>query len=322
MSATQRAMAGAVAWLAFVAVRVPSPYHGVWAHAVLLLAALVLVPLALELAADSGQRDRVWWCIALSRLGQTPAALLLGWSCLRAPGDLTALLSLPWLVVCGLTATAGWLRLRHGLGRRPLEKLCGDIALLFLGIGGAWVFADRAGYQPLKFPTEIVTLTAVHFHFAGLLLPLVAGRIVGAFPASRMAMRAAVGAVLGVPAVALGITATQLGWGPAFEAASGCGLALAGMAVAILHVRLALDREVATPVGPMPPLRRGLMLVAGASLFFGMVLAAGYALRSFSESLLWLNIPWMRAVHGTVNALGFGACGVLAWGKWPNKKAG
>ena len=28
----------------------------------------------------------------------------------------------------------------------------------------------------------------------------------------------------------------------------------------------------------------------------------------------WLDVPWMRAVHGTVNAVGFGLGGVLAWG--------
>jgi hypothetical protein len=108
--------------------------------------------------------------------------------------------------------------------------------------------------------------------------------------------------------VAIGITTTQLGWGTAFEGAAGCGLALAGMAVAVLHVRLGTEKSTGSAI------RRGLFLIAGGSLFFGMVLAAAYSARTFSAAFAWLDVPWMRAVHGTVNALGFGLCGVLAWG--------
>jgi hypothetical protein len=80
------------------------------------------------------------------------------------------------------------------------------------------------------------------------------------------------------------------------------------MAVAVLQVRLGTEPSTGSPV------RRGLFLVAGASLFFGMTLAAAYAARSFAAPMPWLDVPWLRAVHGTVNAVGFGLGGVLAWG--------
>lgn len=54
-------------------------------------------------------------------------------------------------------------------------------------------------------------------------------------------------------------------------------------------------------------------MVAGVSLFFGMLLAGLYATRAFALPLPWLDIAWMRALHGTANALGFGLCGTLAW---------
>lgn len=299
-------MVGAVVWMLFTVLRVPDPHHGAWAQALLLLAALVLVPPALELAAKDDERGRVAVLVALSRVAQLPAALLLVLAYGLQPGGGAALASLPWVGLCGMVATTGWLRARHGGWKRSFDRLGGDVAFIFLGVGGAWVFADRAGARPLNFDEAIVMLTAVHFHFAGLLLPLFAGLTVRAFPQSRLASRAAVGAILGVPAVALGITATQLGWGPAFEAAAGCGLALAGMGVAILHVRLATE-----PGGAAGT--RALFLIAGVSLFFGMMLAVAYAARSFSAPLPWLDVPWMRAVHGSVNALGFGLGGVLAW---------
>lgn len=56
-----------------------------------------------------------------------------------------------------------------------------------------------------------------------------------------------------------------------------------------------------------------LFLLSGVSLFFGMALAAIYALRAFVLPLPWLDIPWMRALHGTLNAFGFGLCSMLAW---------
>jgi hypothetical protein len=109
-----------------------------------------------------------------------------------------------------------------------------------------------------------------------------------------------------VPAVALGITLAQLGWGPAFEAAAGCGLALAGMAVAILQVRLATENRVAGAA-------RLLLLASGASLFIGMFLAAIYALRGTAVPLPRLDLGAMRALHGVINAAGFSLCGILGW---------
>lgn len=307
MSANQRAKVGGVAWLLFAGLGGADLPGAAGVQVLLLLAALVLVPMAVEWAADERERGNLAVLVALTRLGQLPAALLLLWACALRPGGWAALAATPWVFVCGLVAATGWLRVRQGGWRRPFDRLCGDVGFMFLGVGGAWVFADRAGQRPLGFDGAVVALTAVHFHFAGWLLPLLAGRTVGAFPASRLATRAAVGVLLGVPAVAVGIATTQFGWGPAFEGAAGCGLALAGMAVAVLHVRLGTEQS----TGSWP--QRSLFLVAGASLFFGMTLAAVHAARSFVGPLPWLDVPWMRAVHGTVNAVGFGLGGVLAW---------
>jgi hypothetical protein len=78
------------------------------------------------------------------------------------------------------------------------------------------------------------------------------------------------------------------------------------MAVGILHVRFATD-------GRQPIATRVLLAVAGISLFIAMVLAAAYAVRSFTTPFPGLGIPQMRLIHGTINAVGFGLCGVIAW---------
>lgn len=306
MNAVSRAVVGALAWIGFVFARVPRITDGAWAHALLLFAVLVLVPLALDLFRDTDESGstarRFGW---IERL-QLPAALALLIGCWLAPGAMAAVAALPWMAVTLLMGSVGLSRMRRGGIGRDLDGLCRDAALIFAVIAGAWTVADRAGYRPMGFDASIVALTAVHFHFAGLLLPLLAGLAQRELFFFRLASRAAVGVVLGVPAVAVGITATQLGAGPSIEAAAGCGLALAGMIVGILHVRLSND-------GKLPLATRALLAIAGVSLFIGMMLAALYAMRAFVAPFPWLGIPQMRMLHGTINAIGFGLCGVLAW---------
>lgn len=314
MNPVTRALVGGAAWAGFVAARVRDPRGEAWAEGLLLFAALVLVPLALGLFRDDEeagpQRRGFDW---LDRV-QLPAALLLWGAAWLAPGPVAAMLAVPWVAFTGGMAAIGFSRARRGGLRRELDGLCRDAALMFAVIGGAWTLAARAGFRPLGFDPAIVALTAVHFHFAGLLLPLVAGLVQRELFFWRLASRAAVGVVLGVPAVALGITVTQLGGGPSVEAGAGGGLALAGLAVGVLQVRIALEAKesVATRV---------LLAIAGASLFIGMVLAGLYALRAFVAPFPWLGIPQMRMLHGSVNAIGFGLCGVLGWRRMRRQRA-
>jgi hypothetical protein len=306
MTSNLKALIGAIACLGFVVLRVPTLQHEAWTHALILFAALVLLPLALDLFTERNDAPQVARWFGWLRVAQMPAAAMLAISCWLSSGVLAAALALPWLICTALAAGIGVTRaLRHGWAR-PLGRLCADVALVYLLVGGLWLLADRIGLAPMQFAPAIVALTAAHFHYAGVLLPLFAGRLERRYPDSRGVARLAVGVVLGVPLVALGITGTQLGLGPALEAAAGAGLALAALGVAILHVRIAIDSGEST-------LARMLLGVAGVSLFFAMVFAALYAVRVFVAPFPWLGIPQMRMLHGTLNALGFGLCGVLGW---------
>ena len=118
-----------------------------------------------------------------------------------------------------------------------------------------------------------------------------------------MARTAAWGVVAGVPLVAVGITTTQLDFGSLPECAAVLLTATAGLLSAGLHLRLALAKRGRAGV---------LWGVAVAAMGVSMVLALLYGCRVYFP-LAWLDIPWMRAVHGMANALGFGLAGVLAW---------
>lgn len=306
MTTQKRTVAGILIWAGLLAATLPRPHHEAWTHVLLAFAVLVLIPLALDLVVERHDAPQAAKWLGWVRVWHLPAGAALAFACWLQPGALAGLLVLPWLAITTLLAATGMIRtLRHGFAR-PLDRLCTDAGLMFALVGGLWTLADRIGIRPLGFNPAIVALTAAHFHYAGILLPLFTGLAARQMPESRFVARAAVGVVLGVPAVAVGITATQLGWTTVLETAAGVALAAAGAVVAILHVRLATEPAVALAA-------RVFLGIAGVALFFGMVLAACYALRFQTTLLPWLGLPEMRALHGTVNALGFGLCGVLGW---------
>jgi hypothetical protein len=307
MSTRATSLIGAAGWIAFVLAARTMPTAPAWTPVLLTFAALVLVPLALDLVAERRDTGKIARAMRWARIAQLPAAALLTVACGMRPGLVSMLFAIPWAVVTALLASVGFGRLLRDTWARPLDRISADVGMIYLVIGGVWALADRGGLRPLRLDAAIVALTAVHFHFAGFLLPIFSGLVARQMQESRLAARAIVAVILGVPAVAIGITITQLGGSPTVEAAAGCGLALGGMVIGILHVRWALDTPLAPGTG-----RLGVG-IAGISLFFAMVLAAAYSIRGFSTPLAWLGLPQMRALHGTLNAIGFGLCGALGW---------
>ena len=307
-AAGARALFGAAIWLLTL-------WHdpigdlrsGSWSSALLAFAALVLVPLALPLAAlvlETRSRSRD--CIRIAAMLQFPAALFLVLALRREPGLIAAGLATPWLVLPGIAAI-GAVASGIVIDRRSLARACAQAALLFFAVGGAWTFADRAGWRPLDFGADIVQLTAVHFHYAGLVLPLIAALVVRENIGARVARLAACGVLVGVPLVAVAITSSQFGAGLVMELVAAVVLGVSASAIGACLVRLAFRRE------PRAASVRALWLIAGLSLIFGMALAILYGARGVMMPLPWLDIPWMRALHGTANALGFGTCAIVGW---------
>ena len=289
---------GGLVWLALLALWSSSPPEVRWGMLLLLLAALVLIPLGLMCAEGSGHG---LWRVA-TRL-QLPAAVLLSISFVPAQGWLAAGLALPWLLVTLLIALAGARRIwQRGLAK--IEENCVDAGLIFLAVGGVWAVLARFGARPLRFDPVIVLLTAIHFHYAGFVLPLLTG-LAGRRLKGGLNRLAATGVMAGVPLTALGITATQSGFTHAFESLAALLTALAGWLTAVMHFRLAAQSGAARRV-------RVLWLVTALSLTFGMALAALYGLRFYIPAA-WPDIPWMIALHGTANALGMGLCGLTGW---------
>jgi hypothetical protein len=272
----------------------------------LLFATLVLVPLGLRLIEDPSRWPLAVRLLTAAKWLQPAAAVSLGASFALKQSWPAAALAGPWFVVTLLLAGVGLLdAVRRGW---RLDASAGfTAALVFIPVGGGWAFLSRAGMRPQEFSHAIVLLTAVHFHYAGFVLPIVAGltaaRMETTFPRlrfGRLCDRLLLAAIIvGVPLVGIGISLS-----PHVEVFAAVLLSLGCVILAVRQVQAVLttrDATILTLVG-----------VSSLSLLSGMALAMIYALGEFA-GYSWLTIPTMIRTHGVANAFGFALCGLAGW---------
>jgi len=225
----------------------------------------------------------------------TIAALLVSFSLCVPAGKFAAMLACPWLLARSWDAV---LALRGG------TNPCQACSRVFPAIGAAWLVAHRANWTPWNFDPLIVLLTAAHFHHAGFTLPLMAGLNAKTRPGCWTRF-SCVSVLAGVPLVAAGITCTHFGLTPFVEPLGAAVLVLGALGVAVSQLRRGLVKGCGVLV------RTG-FIVSGASLLVAMILAMGFGLRQAFPNLA-LTMPLMWMIHGSLNAFGFGLCGLLAW---------
>ncbi|MCI0336715.1 MAG: YndJ family protein [Acidobacteria bacterium] len=297
------ALVGLVCWFVTGFVLHPSPFDLKWGVLLFLLAPLVLLPLGLQLVEPETRNGVERWLWRYASSLQLPAAIALLTAFAFPAGLLAGLLCLPWLLTMAMISLSGLIRAwRRGVW--PLAELSIDAGKSYLIVGAIWALLSRLGVRPLNFEPVIVLLTAIHFHYAGFLLPVMTG-LAGRHLKTRVAGIAAFGVITGVPFTAIGITISQLGIGHTPEMLAVLITAPSGLLTAGLHFMLAARQLQLRIV-------RWCWLIAAISLSFGMLLAVLYGSRFYLE-LSWLDIPLMRGSHGSINALGFGLIGLIGW---------
>lgn len=193
-------------------------------------------------------------------------------------------------------------------GRFRLQELILLAAYLYLPVGVVWAFIDRLGIPFMGYSPTIILLTAVHFHYAGFLLPLVTSLLI---PDQKKSLHRllSIGIILGVPLVALGISATHFVWPFWIEVVCVTVMTSAGMGVGLWYIRFGFRCRAWV--------QRICFSLGGLALIVGMLLAFCYGWRQVFL-IETLTIPWMYAVHGTCNAIGFAAPVLLGW--WHKKR--
>ena len=286
-------------WLASVLFWLPySPFSLGHVQFLLIAGPLWLVPLAWRLLSVPA------WVHSLA----LPAGLSFATAFLLPSGIAAALLTLPWLLLVSALALR---KLRDWSWFRDTRwaTLCLLAASLYLPVGAAWALADRLAWQPLDFSPTITLLTAVHFHYAGFVLPLITGLALREWKA-RLGHWLGAGVVTGISLVALGILSTHWDLPDWIEIVAVSIMAGSGLGTGVLHCYLARRHPV--------PIGRWCWRIGGMALVIGMGLALAYGWRTVWPPA-FLTIPWMYAIHGSLNAVGFAIPGLLGWLSWSGK---
>jgi len=219
------------------------------------------------------------------------------------------LLALPWFFLTLSVAGFGlWRFLPRGF--RPPEELLLDAGALYLPVGGFWLVASRAGAEPLGFGGIIVTLAAVHFHYAGFVLPVLlglTGRVLVRRPTPpRFLAPAAYGVVFSPGLIGLGIA-----FSPFIELVGVALLVASVVTIAFIglwSVVPRLDRPAGALVG-----FSYISVVAVVSVGFAYAYTSyGFTHTAEAERKL-LDIPTMVSTHGVLASLGFGVVGATGW---------
>jgi hypothetical protein len=283
---------GLAIWLCAYFVIRPS-----WELAILWLGALVHLPLALSFERSAAPERR-----GQSRTSGTVPVLAALF--LIAGFEFAWWLILPWVgFACFMAASAVWRIARLGV-RRP--SAIADFGLIPFAASSFAALAAAADWQPPGYSPVIVLLTAVHQLFIGVVLHTVASRIVAWRP-GRLPVAAAVCVIIGNPLVATGIVVTHAGGPAAFEFAAATFFASAVIVLGWMQLFLAL-----WPRSGLPWYSRVLLVISDLSIGTAMSLAIIYAW-GLARGVPTLTIPEMIFWHGTLNAFGFGLCGLVGW---------
>jgi hypothetical protein len=191
-----------------------------------------------------------------------------------------------------------------GAGRR-IEELCIAVGFIYLAVGGGWLVLWRSGIAVMDFGEHVPLLTAIHFHYAGFASPILVGFIGRELRAANSRLwpsyvSAASLVVVGPALVALGIAGIR-----AIEAPAAAVLAAGTATVAFLSLAAVLRRVRGAPA-------RVLLAVSSAAAILGMTLAFLYAVGN-PLGISAIGLEDMVRWHGSVNALGYVFCGLLAW---------
>jgi len=300
-SGMRTAAAGSLLWLILLAGVLLGSFHLSIFDLLFLLAPLVVVPLALSLLPATQVSPLSRMNRSVIRYFLPSGAVLTAGSFFVRDGRAAGALVCVWLIVAMSLALDGLERLiRTRLWSFP--EFCFAIGEGYALVGALWLLASRLGMQPVGFHEPIVLLTAVHFHYAGLMTAVLAGLVVSDARAIRSSLALRVS--LSCAELGPGLLGLAFLVGPKLKLAA-VGLILIGeCGVALGTFRIGLAS--ASGIG-------GRMLILGsACVILGMALAGIWATGEYPLHA-FVNLEQMARYHGVLNSVGFGLFSLVGW---------
>lgn len=273
-----------------------------------LFAPWVVVPLTLSLvpAAQNNLPSRIDGSVI--RYLPFPGAILATTSFFLRDGRAAGALTVLWLFV-GFSLALDGLRRLIRTRLQSFREFCFAVGEAYALVGAFWLSASRMGLQPVGFHEPIVLLTAVHFHYAGLMAAVLAG-LAASSTRTPLLLRIALScAVLGPALLGLAFLV-----GPKLKLAAVMLMVIGECGIAFGTFRIGLAS--ASRIGGR------MLILGGACVMLGMALAGVWAIGEYPLHA-FVNLEQMARYHGVLNSFGFGLCSLVGWNllRWQTRPA-
>ncbi|AFU12426.1 putative membrane protein [Bacillus thuringiensis MC28] len=205
--------------------------------------------------------------------------------------------ALIWFVYTGIVALFGVSRLLER-GWKPLEETAIDSAFIYLFLGGFWYFASVAKISIMQFSSDIVLLTAAHFHYSAFLLPLSAG-LIGRKREKRSKVYDVIMFIIMISpmTVAIGITYSRIF---EFFAVVIYLCAIYGYCIYVWKAKFNAIRA------------KVLLIISSSTLMVTIMFSLIYSYGNLKQ-VLTITIAQMVWIHGVVNGIGVALPAFVGW---------
>ncbi len=205
--------------------------------------------------------------------------------------------ALIWFVYTGIIALFGVSRLLER-GWKPLEETAIDSAFIYLFLGGFWFFASVAKLSIMQFSSDIVLLTAAHFHYSAFLLPLSAG-LIGRKREKRSKVYDVIMFIIMISpmTVAIGITYSRIF---EFFAVVIYLCAIYGYCIYVWKAKFNAIRA------------KVLLIISSSTLMVTIMFSLIYSYGNLKQ-VLTITIAQMVWIHGVVNGIGVALPAFVGW---------
>lgn len=264
----------------------------------LLFAGAVILPMILSLAEVKERSSRTSRLFYLTQKWH-PIFLIFLILSFFIDGEWEAVVAGGWMLYTILIGVNGLVRiLKRGL--LPLEELAIDISLLYLPLGGMWYFLYMTDLEITVFSSTIVLLTAIHFHYSSLVVPVFLGLMGRLLPDHRLLKVMLVSSMISPILIAIGISFSPI---IEFISVSLFSLTLILYAILLWAKIVPATKNVTVQI---------LLSISGLSILISMTSAFLYGYGELMDSTT-LDIYQMVIFHGITNSIGFSFAGAIGW---------
>jgi hypothetical protein len=263
-------------------------------------AILVLVPMIIR---DYNRKDVFY---RLATMLHVPFGLIAVSSFYFTQGFLSSVLTIPWIFITALLGLSGLVDIIKNKSYHLPFPLLINVSHMMIVIGSGWLFLHRTGLEILHFSDQIILLTAIHFHYAAFITPYIiakTGKVVldKRTNHSLLYQLLAVGTIIGIPIIAIGITFNQI-----IEFFG--MLILATTLIVFASFQFFVGNKFMDSAKVKTYLSIACICVLSA-MIFSFVYGFGHLTPDNHEYII--SVEQMVVTHGILNSIGFGLFGVL-----------